>query len=518
MSTGKYAIIISSSILTVIIAFAAYFSYKNTNYFYMPNKVARDKNISKLNNIRPAAVAGAFYPADPDELAEMINGFMDDAKPLAASGTPRMIIAPHAGYEYSGAVAAKNFAAASANKNIDRVIIVGRSHKAYFNGVVLDSHDAWQTPLGILPVDTIFYAKLLSDYDFATTSAEIHAGEHSLEVMVPFIQKTFGLNTKIVPLLFGNDEVQTEKQLADALAELIDENTLIVVSTDLSHYPAPNDARMLDAETIAAIMTNDAAEFHDRLNETMEANPGKADTLACGETAVGAALYLSKRLGLTPTLITSTNSGEVHPESSTGVVGYASIIFYDKNMVKNETGSLSDDEQKVALRIARNALRAAFDKKEYTPDIGGYNIFNEARGAFVTLRKQDALRGCIGLFEPKMKLSSVIMEMALSAAFEDGRFDPLREEELNGVDIEISVLSPMKKILSPDDIELGKHGVYVSRGERSGVYLPQVAAETGWDKNSFLNSLCIEKAGLEAGCWRDKATELFVFTAQVFKE
>ncbi|MCX6782251.1 MAG: AmmeMemoRadiSam system protein A [Candidatus Magasanikbacteria bacterium] len=179
---------------------------------------------------------------------------------------------------------------------------------------------------------------------------------------------------------------------------------------------------------------------------------------------------------------------------------------------------LNSTKQKTALEIARKTLEAHFDGRDYVPEVGDIKILSEHRGVFVTLRKNGNLRGCIGIFESDRPLTEVIREMALAAAFEDNRFEPLTKDELNEIKIEISVLSPMKKIASADEIELGKHGVNIRRGARSGVFLPQVAEETGWDKKTFLDSLCVEKAGLEPGCYNDPNTELYIFTAQVFEE
>ena len=179
---------------------------------------------------------------------------------------------------------------------------------------------------------------------------------------------------------------------------------------------------------------------------------------------------------------------------------------------------LNHAEQKIALQIARKSLEAHFAGQNYIPETNGLNIFSETRGVFVTLHRQGELRGCIGNFEPSQPLSKNIESMTLAAALEDNRFNPLTIDELSEIDIEISVLSPMRKIFSADEIELGKHGVYFKQGKRSGVFLPQVAEETGWDKETFLNALCVEKAGLDPYCWRDPKTEIFIFTAQVFEE
>lgn len=517
MHSGKWAILITF-LAAIVIAIAGYFSIKNLNDTYMPLRTPLSSKISAPENVRPPAVAGAFYPDDPAELNRMIDEYLNAAPASGASGTPRIIISPHAGYIYSGQVAAAAFKTV-AGKDFQRVVIVGRSHNQYFSGIAADSHSAWETPLGDAAVDIDFINELQKAEPSVSVSSSPHDPEHSLEVMVPFIIKTLGGSVKIVPLLFGDDNPETETKLAKALTKIIDDKTLVVISSDLSHYPPYDLANKLDKQTTDAILAGDADKFHRQLGGLLKTNSGAAVTLACGETAIAMAMILADEMKLKANLIQYGNSGDFVAESKTkGVVGYAAITFNQNNMNENLARELNGEEQKVALDIARETLESAFAKKDYTPETKGMKIFDEKRGAFVTLRINGALRGCIGLFEPDMKLSEVIKEMATAAAFEDGRFTPLTADELKKVDIEISVLTPMKKIGSVEAIELGRHGVYIKRGARSGVFLPQVATETGWDKNTFLNSLCTEKAGLEPGCWRDANTELFVFTAQVFQE
>jgi hypothetical protein len=181
-------------------------------------------------------------------------------------------------------------------------------------------------------------------------------------------------------------------------------------------------------------------------------------------------------------------------------------------------GELNFEEQKIALQIARQTLEIFFRKRSYEPEVSAYPTFQTKRGVFVTLRKNGELRGCIGTFEPEQNLAQTIQAMVLSAAFWDPRFFPLQENELPEIKIEISILSPRQKITNPTLIEVGKHGIYIQRGHRSGVYLPQVAIKQGWNREEFLNSLCEDKAGLEREAWRDGSAELYIFTVQVCEE
>ncbi len=179
---------------------------------------------------------------------------------------------------------------------------------------------------------------------------------------------------------------------------------------------------------------------------------------------------------------------------------------------------LNKEEQTIALNIARSSVAAIFDNQNYQPQIEEYAIFKSKRGVFVTLRKYGELRGCIGTFDESSPLAQTIQEMAVSAAFADPRFNQLSADELQEVKFEISVLSPMEKIIDPNIVEVGKHGVYVQKGSRCGVYLPQVAIEAGWNREQFLDHLCEHKAGIGKNAWRDGSAQIYIFTAQVFGE
>lgn len=181
-----------------------------------------------------------------------------------------------------------------------------------------------------------------------------------------------------------------------------------------------------------------------------------------------------------------------------------------------ESRELNSEEQKIALNIARNSIAAVFDNQNYQPQTKDYPIFKTKRGVFATLRKGGELRGCIGTFDESKPLAQTIQEMAVSAAFADSRFNQLSAEELDEIKIEISVLPPMEKIDDPNMIKAGKHGVYVQKGSKSGVYLPQVATEEGWNREQFLDHLCEHKAGIGKDAWRDGSARIYIFTAQVF--
>jgi len=508
----KSKIILLELFILLIIACLIAIAFSNSN-----NMKKNSEN--EFQKIRQPAVAGQFYPADKQELKAMIDEFLGAATSSNATGTAQVIIVPHAGYVYSGQVAAFGFKQLQ-ESGFKRAIIIGRSHQQYFNGVIADANEAWQTPLGKVMVDKDLIRRLASSTSIIKIDSDPHKSEHSLEVEVPFLQETMGNDFKIVPLLFGGDEPSDVQKLSEALAKIIDDKIVVIVSSDLSHYPEYETANELDRKTIETILSTDTLKLR---QDNIEAENGALGqgvaTLSCGEPAIATAMFLAKELGLEGKLLEYANSGDYFKETKNRVVGYAAIGFY--RTYKSYTATLSAAEQGIALQIARKTLEAAFDdfdNEEYKLPADLPEIFQEKRGVFVTLKEQGELRGCIGNFSTNFNLAQNIQEMALSAAFDDPRFPPLEEQELKDIGIEISVLSPMQKITDPNIIEVGKHGVYVKKGTRSGVYLPQVATEMGWTREQFLDSLCEQKSGLGKSCWKDPSVDIYIFTAQVFNE
>jgi MEMO1 family protein len=466
-------------------------------------------------SVRPAAAAGSFYPASSEELGSMIDDYLAAAELPKIDGRPKIILSPHAGYIYSGQVAAYPFKSLIGG-GYDRAVLIGVSHRQFFDGVAADTHDLWETPLGQVALDHAFIDALIRSSETVRYDASPHEQEHSLEVMVPFLIKTLGPDVKIVPLLFGNDDQASAEKLALALAAVDDPQTVIVISSDLSHYPTSDQAHDLDGETINSILTNDPGQFDARIGRGQVSESGPVVTLACAKTAIDSGLSLSRELGLRPQLLRYADSGETAGDKDRAV-GYASIVFTGPSAEPATVigGGLNAAEQAQAIGIVRRTLQRSFEGEKYSPPAGS-GVLGEKQGVFVTLKKGGQLRGCIGVFSPDEPLSLSIRNMAWAAAFKDSRFAALRRDELPGLEIEVSVLSSMTKVSDAGAVEIGKHGVYIKQGSNSGVFLPQVAAEQGWDKETFLSELCLEKAGLSRDCWQDRRTEISVFTAQVF--
>lgn len=484
------------------------------------------KKMGKLESsyVRPPAVAGAFYPGTPTELAKMLAGFFHAAPKQNISGKPLALIAPHAGYIYSGQIAANAYKILE-GEEFKTVIVISPSHTAYFKGVTVFNGKAYTTPLGEIPTDIELTNQIvnkngiikLSDIGHTRSSGR---SEHALEVQLPFLQTTLG-KFGLVAIIMGEQDLETCDKLGTAISVALRgrKDVLIVASTDLSHFHDARSASSLDSVARDDIQNLD----HEALWNDLES--GKTE--ACGGGPVISAMIAAREMGANSVEITGFGDSSDATGDKASVVGYLSAIIYRSGDARvyeivNERETEADsgidaDARTMLLCIARRAIEAGLDDKELTIPQHLPASLMQPRGAFVTLHKEGDLRGCIGTFQSREPLYMVVAEMARQAAFSDYRFRPLSKEELNIVDIEISVLTPMKRIYDPESVVVGRDGLYIKRGHCAGVLLPQVPVEQAWDRIAFLDYTCL-KAGIPTGSWRDKNTELYVFQADIFAE
>ena len=478
--------------------------------------------------VRQPAVAGKFYPADPVKLKSALNYFFEDAVKQQQRLKPLGIIVPHAGYIYSGRIAADAFNQAK-NFEYDVVVILGTNHTtAGFDKVSVYPNGAYSTPLGSAVVDEGITGALLKEDSDCVTDLRPQETEHSVEVQVPFVQYLFP-KARIVPIVVGTPDVDLCSKLGKALAKILKEkNVLIVASSDLSHYPAYDDAVITDKNTLDVIATMNTKDISKKLDAQMHSGVRSLVTCACGEAPILAMITAVKELGGNyASVISYANSGNTLIGTDDRVVGYGAVAFYrtgkDKPVISvnkmdtlmNAASELSVQDKVNLLKLARLTIEQYLNSEtlpllsELTP------AMKQRRGAFVTLRKNKELRGCIGTMSDELQLFNVIGRMALSAALNDNRFQPLEVSELPVTEIEISVLTPPVKVSSDADIVLGRDGIILKNKGKQAVFLPQVATETGWGKEKFLTQLCF-KAGLSANDW--KTATLFTFRAEVFSE
>lgn len=470
---------------------------------------------------RPPAVAGQFYPQAPAKLRAGVAALLRDALP-ARGRPPLAIVVPHAGYVYSGQIAADGFSQARDGR-YDVVVILGANHTgAGFRGIGLSPASRFRTPLGAAPVDRELARELVAACPECAMDEAVHAREHSLEVQLPFVQQLFPA-ARVLPIVVASDELALLRRFGAALAKVLTgREALIVASSDLSHYPRAGDAERVDQRTLQAIAALDPEALQAGLRSAPAEGASGLETGACGEAPVLAAQLAAKALGARRGRVVSyVNSGLTLLGDPDRVVGYGAVAFGREETppeaAPQPAGASRESLDRRLLGFARAAIEQLL-VTETLPLPRGFGAEAEARreGVFVTLRKRGLLRGCIGRIVPDAPLPRLVGSMALQSAFGDPRFSPLREEELREIEVELSFLTPTRRVARPEEVEAGRHGVLLEKAGRSAVFLPQVATEQGWDRTALLDNLC-RKGELPAGCWREGAT-LSVFEARIVSE
>jgi AmmeMemoRadiSam system protein B/AmmeMemoRadiSam system protein A len=467
--------------------------------------------------IRPSAVAGAFYPADPKELTQMIDDLLAEATPPPVDGEILAAVAPHAGYPYSGPVAAWTYAALKGHK-YSRVVVIAPSHYVAFDFTSVYDGDAYTTPLGQVPVDKEFARRLAKMSSTIQLSDKGHqatqdAPEHSVEVELPWLQTVLG-NFELVPIVMGNQSYESSRALGVALARMLrnDHDTLVLASSDLSHYHTYDNAETIDHKTLHALEAWDylsmSRNFETRVWE------------ACGGAPIVAAMIYAERLGANKAeVLKYANSGDVTSDHSR-VVGYSADLFVKSAHTADAVPpfSLTDAEKAELLAVARKSVEYMIQRNEsYAPSPSPSETLDREYGAFVTLTEGGALRGCIGYTAPMKPLYMTVRDTAALAAVRDPRFPPVTASELPKLAYEISVLSPLRRVTDIEQIKVGRDGLLMKNGDSEGLLLPQVPVEQKWDGQTFLEQTCV-KAGMDRSCWKNENTDIFSFTAVVFNE
>lgn len=484
------------------------------------NVTPQNTNPSSGNiNDRSPAVAGTFYPADADKLRREIADFFETAVPPRNGGNVLALIVPHAGYVFSGQVAASGFRQLNPDKKFKRIFLIGSSHTTHFEGASIYAEGCFITPLGCVPVDTIVSQALIDEYPFFRFDRSVHRDEHSLEVQLPFLQVRLKHEFSIVPIVIGGQSVSNCRQIAATLKPFLNEENLFVISSDFSHYPNNKEACIVDKLTASAILTNDP----DSLLLTLENNALRSVdgllTSLCGWTSVLTLMYMSQHdTACSYQLVQYMNSSDSPYGDTNRVVGYQSIVLFGEGRKESKEFNLEDPDRKALLDLARNTIGHFLETGKISePDTSGFSAsLRQPCGAFVSLHKAGSLRGCIGHFKADLPLYKIVQQMAIAAATEDYRFPKVRMTEMDSIDIEISVLSPLKKIHSIEEIKLGKHGIYIVKGGKTGTFLPQVATETGWNLEEFLGYCARDKAGIGWEGW--KTADIYIYSAIVFGE
>lgn len=489
--------------------------YKNCRYLALKIIfcIAIETSMAFSLTIRNPQFSGSFYPSEQKQLKAQVMSFLNQKKVINESLPPFALIVPHAGYVYSGKTAGFAYSLLKERK-IDTVFLIGRSHRANFLGIITDDRDCWRSPLGDVAVDKVLVSEIVVKPGFRVDYRILDL-EHSLEVQIPFLQCAIKGDFKIVPILVGCENQNELDIYADYLAPFVKnrKNSIIVISTDLSHYHPDKVARNKDLQLVKILESGDISVFFQKVKE--------GEIEACGASGVYLGLkIISKISSMKIKSIDYSNSGDTTGDKNQ-VVGYAALAVYPLKTKISDTKEkkmLNKSQRETLLKIARETLLYHLAGKKL-PELKIKDpVLLEKRGVFVTLKKKDQLRGCIGTILPQRELAFAVREMAIESATGDPRFPSVTADELKEIEIEISVLTVPVKVSSADEIVLGRDGVIVKKGWRQGVFLPQVADETGWTKEQFLSALCSHKAGLEPDAWKKPDTELYIFQAEVFSE
>jgi len=470
-----------------------------------------------VEKIRESVIAGTWYPGQPEILKREIDKYLGQVDVPALQGELVGLVSPHAGYRYSGAVAAYAYKLLE-QQSFDRVLILAPSHRAYFRGASLYNLGGYSTPLGVVPLDREVVDGLMKHSSLIGHVPQAHAQEHSLEIQLPFLQVVLE-DFRLTPIVMGDQSFEFCEQLAEAVAEACrGKKILLVASSDLSHYHPYHEAKRLDQIAVDRVAAFDPQGLSRHLRQ--------GDCEACGGGPIMVLLLAAQKLGADGAQILHyANSGDVTGESRE-VVGYMSAAIYRKNATdrsrsgkeKGKVGvdlGLSGEEKETLRKIANEAIRSRCLGQPMADISVQLPKLQESRGAFVCIKKAGELRGCIGMIEGRGPLHETIRTMAVQAAFADPRFCALEGSELEHIDIEISVLTPLTRIEDPSEIEIGKHGLYIRKGYYSGLLLPQVATEQGWDPTQFLEWTC-KKAGLSPNAWKESDAEIYAFSADIF--
>jgi hypothetical protein len=464
--------------------------------------------------IRNPVYDGSFYPKSPDELTALIEEYTKRADQTVISLPPgaklKALILPHAGYVYSGFTAAHCSKVLKGN-DFKKIIIMGPDHRVGFTNCAVSDVSAYETPLGkvALHPDSLVLRQKYSE--LFRTNKKSDKSEHSIEVQIPFLQH-YLTDFQIIPIVMGPGDFG---KYADAIETLIDRETLIVVSSDLSHYLPYDQAVKTDQETIGHILSLDLQGLSGNHN------------FACGIIPIQVLTYLAIHYNWQPYLLHYSNSGQTAGPKDK-VVGYAAIAYFETSDTNNNKGKNQMDEEKgkILLKLARqtiaHSLNADINESDSQSMDLSDKVFTDHRGTFVTLTMNKQLRGCIGNLSSDKSILDGVKDNAINAAFHDPRFPPLSKNEFNKIDIEISILSEPEKLVYHDSSDLleklrpGIDGVIIRKGPYSSTFLPQVWDQLP-DKKSFLNHLC-QKAGLSPDEWRRPGLEVMLYQVQYFEE
>lgn len=485
--------------------------------------VSSEKTTEPAKNVLRSSLAGTWYSNDPEALKKQFDSFFEKAKPETIENVIALIL-PHAGYQWSGQTAA--FGLKTTEKKYKRIVVIGPSHPTAMEEIIsVPRATHFETPLGQIPLDTEFIDKLLK-FPMVQNVPQAHQSENSIEMELPILQYCQE-DFKLVPIVAGQCLLEAVEKAGAILRSLVDEDTLVIASSDFVHYGRahlyvpfteniPERIKELDMGAYQYIANLDAKGFLEYKRKT--------GATICGSVPIAILLSMMSAPSKAH-LIKYTISGELTGDFSNSV-SYLSIAFSGvwvkapEAETRTNNSALTEEDKKQLLLLARKTMVYALQNRR-VPEASDLGIaisdaMRPARAAFVTLKKNSRLRGCIGDIFPQRPLYKSIIINAIHACVNDRRFAPVSQDELKDITIEISALTVPAPIASPDEIRIGIDGVVLNKDGQSAVFLPQVAPEQGWNVDQMLTQLSL-KARLAADGWKEGASFL-VFQAEVFGE
>jgi len=489
------------------------------------------KSINSVDVVKPL-VAGRFYPDDPGVLSCDVHRYIDEANINPTKKNVLAVLAPHAGYVFSGPVAGYSFRYVQ-DQNPDTVLFIALSHQGVDGSCILLGN-YFETPLGRIPVDQELSNTLLEQGKPIYADPAPFQAEHSIEVNLPFVQTVFP-NAKVAALLITHAEPDTcrqvGRQIADTVKSFPKKKVLIVVSSDMSHYPPYDVAKKIDQEMLSAVESLDPDVIYAELQRLNSDPQHNVSCVMCGAAAMLTTVEAALSIGASGAkTLCYRNSGDSPMGEDHRVVGYGALAIYAESKQEDYVEDISEasgnemtlslEDKKTLLSIARQSIVSTLNKGTNEPEVDNASLKKKC-GVFVTLKNAGELRGCLGRFDPgDLTLDHLISVMASQSSTHDIRFKPVKLVELENLDIQISVLTPLERVNHISEIEIGQHGLQIngrnSQGVmRSGTLLPQVATEQNWDVTAFLNATCV-KAGLDSSCLENSDTEIWKYSAVIF--
>jgi hypothetical protein len=484
----------------------------------METKDARNQVPPPTRETYQAQVAGGFYTDDPKVLRARVTRFLDQAKTADIDAKRDIVglLAPHAGYRYSGPVAGQTYKTVM-GKSYNTVIVLALSHRRRAAKASVLDRPAYRTPLGDVPINQRLVRDILTTHgDLFEANETVFAGEHSLEVQLPFIQIALP-DATILPIIVAAERDELAGRIGSALFDMLGNrpDILFVVSSDFSHFYPYDQAKQYDLETLSLLQKWQIDKWR---------TIGRTQRGMCGYMPTLTFLRMFEKYPAqkrTVSFISYKNSGDTAGDKSR-VVGYGALAFSLENGMRTDKdiekdfSPFSASDRRALMELAKKAVAAAAKRVDFQPDEPGSKLLSDPGAAFVTLKKKGQLRGCIGHVVARVPLFKCIADVAHSAAVQDMRFSPVSPDELDELTYEISVLTTPEPT-TPDQVVVGRDGLIMSRGGRSGLLLPQVPIEWNWDREQFLQHTC-RKAGLPLDCWKDQDTEIKSFRAIVWGE